>query len=76
MLKIYNQHRCIAFSGKSMYGTLRVLVFFTGIFVIPCCLLITPLYLRHKIFSDVAYAVTESDVLEIRDGISSLFCQV
>lgn len=59
-----------------MYGAVRVLVFFLGIVVMPCILLITPLYLRHKIFSDVIYAVTESDVLDVKNGISSFFCQV
>ncbi|XP_065218290.1 uncharacterized protein LOC135844027 isoform X2 [Planococcus citri] len=62
-------------NGKNMYGAARVVVFILGIVVIPCTLLITPLYIRHKIFNDVIFAVTESDVLEIKEGISSIFCQ-
>lgn len=59
-----------------MYGAVRVVVFILGIVIIPCILLITPLYLRHRVFNDVVFAVTESDVLEIKEGISSIFCQV
>lgn len=44
--------------------------------VLPTILIIIPLYLRHNVFSDVVYEVTESDVLEIGDEISTIFCQV
>lgn len=59
-----------------MYSAVRVLIFLFGIFIIPSILVIIPLYLRHKTFADVVFAVTESDVREIKDGISTLFCQV
>jgi hypothetical protein len=44
--------------------------------VLPTVLLVIPLYLRHNVYADVIYAVAESDVLEIADGISTVFCQV
>ncbi|XP_066596287.1 uncharacterized protein [Prorops nasuta] len=57
-----------------MHGIKRVLVFCTLTTVLPTVLFIIPLYLRHSFYADVAYAVTESDILEINDGISTLFC--
>lgn len=59
-----------------MYSAVKVLIFLFGIFIIPTILVIIPLYLRHKTFADVIFAVTESDVREMKDGISTLFCEV
>ncbi|XP_011704224.1 PREDICTED: uncharacterized protein LOC105459689 [Wasmannia auropunctata] len=42
--------------------------------VIPLILITIPLYLRHVFYADVAYGVAESDIIEINDGISTLFC--
>ncbi|XP_018399067.1 PREDICTED: uncharacterized protein LOC108776839 [Cyphomyrmex costatus] len=42
--------------------------------VLPFILIIIPLCLRHILYADVAYAVTESDIIEINDGISTIFC--
>ncbi|XP_018058562.1 PREDICTED: uncharacterized protein LOC108693887 isoform X1 [Atta colombica] len=42
--------------------------------VLPFLLIIIPLCLRHIFYADVAYAVTESDIIEINDGISTIFC--
>lgn len=57
-----------------MHGIKRVLVFCIMIVILPATLIIMPLYLRKSIFSDVIYPVAESDIIEIRDGISSIFC--
>lgn len=59
-----------------MHGARRVIIFCLLTAVLPTILLIIPLYLRHNLFADVIYSVAESDVLEIRDGISTIFCQV
>ncbi|KAL0274443.1 UNVERIFIED_CONTAM: hypothetical protein PYX00_006865 [Menopon gallinae] len=58
-----------------MHGARRVIIFCLLTAVLPTILLIIPLYLRHNLFADVIYSVAESDVLEIRDGISTIFCQ-
>ncbi|XP_031348884.1 uncharacterized protein LOC116174985 isoform X2 [Photinus pyralis] len=57
-----------------MHGVKRVVVFCIMTTVLPAALIITPLYLRHVVFADVPYALTESDVVEIKNGISSIFC--
>ncbi|XP_022914325.2 uncharacterized protein [Onthophagus taurus] len=59
--------------GK-MRGVKRVALFCIMTTVIPTILIVTPLYLRHSVFADVRYPVTESDVVEIKEGISSVFC--
>lgn len=58
-----------------MHGVKRVLVFCTLIVILPASLIIIPLYLRRIVFADVTYPVAESDIIEIRDGISSIFCE-
>ncbi|XP_051153851.1 uncharacterized protein LOC127277073 isoform X2 [Leptopilina boulardi] len=57
-----------------MHGIRRVIIFCILTTVLPTLLLILPLYLRHVVYADVTYAVTESDILEIKDGVSSIFC--
>lgn len=57
-----------------MHGVKRVALFCTMTAILPTILIITPLYLRHSIFADVNFYVAESDVLAIKDGISSVFC--
>jgi len=59
-----------------MHGPRRVITFCLLTAVLPTVLLVIPLYLRHNVYADVIYAVAESDVLEIADGISTVFCQV
>lgn len=59
-----------------MHGIKRVLVFCTLTTVLPSMLILIPLYLRHSFYANVAYAVTESDILEVNDGISTIFCSV
>lgn len=58
-----------------MHGARRVATFCVLTAVLPTLLIIIPLYLRHSLFADVIYHVAESDVFEIRDGISTVFCQ-
>ncbi|XP_067007035.2 uncharacterized protein [Anabrus simplex] len=58
-----------------MHGARRVIVFCLLIAVLPTALLIVSLYLRHSVYADVTYAVAESDVLEVLDGMSTVFCQ-
>ncbi|EDW63232.1 uncharacterized protein [Drosophila virilis] len=59
---------------RNMHGVKRVLVFCIMIVILPAILIIMPLYMRKTIFADVIYPVAESDIIEIRDGISSIFC--
>lgn len=58
-----------------MHGVKRVLAFCCLVAVVPTCLIILPLYLKHVVFKDMVYSVAESDILEVRDGISTIFCQ-
>lgn len=58
-----------------MNGVKRVLIFCILIVILPATLIVIPLYLRRTVFADVVYPVAESDIIEIRDGISSIFCQ-
>ncbi|EDW76197.2 uncharacterized protein Dwil_GK14789 [Drosophila willistoni] len=59
---------------RKMHGVKRVLIFCLMIVIIPATLIIMPLYLRRTVFADVVYPVAESDIIEIRAGISSIFC--
>ncbi|KAH8389582.1 hypothetical protein KR215_003424 [Drosophila sulfurigaster] len=61
--------------SRKMHGIKRVLVFCIMIVILPATLIIMPLYLRNTVFADVVYPVAESDIIEIRDGISSIFCE-
>lgn len=58
-----------------MHGVKRVFAFCCLVAVLPALLIICPLYLKHSVFKDLIYSVTESDILEVRDGISTIFCQ-
>ncbi|XP_054003843.1 uncharacterized protein LOC128889846 isoform X2 [Hylaeus anthracinus] len=57
-----------------MRGIKRIFVFCILTTILPVILLVTPLYLRHHFYANVAYTVTESDILEITDKISTIFC--
>ncbi|XP_043275762.1 uncharacterized protein [Venturia canescens] len=57
-----------------MHGIRRVLIFCALIALLPITLLGIPLYLRHNLYADATYAVTESDILEMSNGISTVFC--
>lgn len=58
-----------------MHGVKRVIAFCCLVAVVPTCLIIMPLYLKNIVFKDMAYSVAESDILEVRDGIPTIFCQ-
>lgn len=58
-----------------MHGPRRVVTFCLLTAVLPTLLIIIPLYLRHSVFADVSYQVAESDIFEIHEGMSSIFCQ-
>lgn len=58
-----------------MRGVKRVFAFCCLTAVLPALLIICPLYLKHQVFKDLVYSVAESDILEVRDGISTIFCQ-
>jgi len=60
---------------NDMRGVKRVLTFCCLVTIVPTTLIILPLYLKHEVFKDTIYSVAESDVLEVRQGISSIFCQ-
>lgn len=57
-----------------MHGVKRVLIFCLMIVILPATLIIMPLHLRKTVFADVIYPMAESDIIEIRAGISSIFC--
>ncbi|XP_031829831.1 uncharacterized protein LOC116425808 [Nomia melanderi] len=57
-----------------MQGIRRILVFCVLTTILPIILLVIPLYLRHNFYANVAYTVTESGILEITDGVSTIFC--
>ncbi|XP_031779597.1 uncharacterized protein LOC100117202 isoform X2 [Nasonia vitripennis] len=59
---------------EKMHGIRRVVTFCILTTVLPTMLLVVPLYLRHSVYADVQFAVTESDIVEITDGISPIFC--
>uniref|UniRef100_U5EDH3 Putative wrky transcription factor protein 1 n=1 Tax=Corethrella appendiculata TaxID=1370023 RepID=U5EDH3_9DIPT len=58
-----------------MHGVKRVAAFCILTAILPASLIILPLYLRHTVFADVIFPIAESDIMEIREGISSIFCQ-
>uniref|UniRef100_A0A7G3AFL1 Uncharacterized protein n=2 Tax=Lutzomyia longipalpis TaxID=7200 RepID=A0A7G3AFL1_LUTLO len=43
--------------------------------LLPSILIVLPLYLRHSKYADVVYSLAESDIVEIKEGISSIFCE-
>ncbi|KAH8255825.1 hypothetical protein KR038_011298 [Drosophila bunnanda] len=59
---------------RKMHGVKRVLIFCLMIVILPAILIIMPLHLRKTVFADVIYPMAESDIIEIRAGISSIFC--
>lgn len=72
-----NELTVVFFTGVGkMHGARRVVAFCCMTAVLPTILLIIPLYLRHSLYNDVTYAVAESDVVEMGNGLSSVFCQV
>ncbi|KAJ8975834.1 hypothetical protein NQ317_001231 [Molorchus minor] len=62
-------------NGRKMHGVKRVVFFCIMIAILPTILIIIPLHLRHRVFSDHTYPVTESDVMALEEGLSSVFCE-
>ncbi|CAH2104501.1 unnamed protein product [Euphydryas editha] len=58
-----------------MHGTQRVVIFCLLTTVLPAILIISPLYLRNIKYADVMYRISDSDVIQIHKGQSSIFCQ-
>lgn len=58
-----------------MRGTQRVVIFCLLTTVLPAILIITPLYLRNIKYADVMYRISDSDIIQIHQGQSSIFCQ-
>ncbi|XP_059613104.1 uncharacterized protein LOC132259478 [Phlebotomus argentipes] len=58
-----------------MHGIKRVCIFCMLTTLLPAILIILPLYLRHSRFADVSYSLAESDIVEIKEGISTIFCE-
>lgn len=66
---------CAILERRDMHGVKRVLTFCCLVAIVPTLLIICPLYLKHEVFKDMVYSVAESDILEVRQGISTIFCQ-
>ncbi|XP_039764943.1 uncharacterized protein LOC120637263 isoform X2 [Pararge aegeria] len=58
-----------------MQGSQRVVMFCLLTTVLPAILIISPLYLRNIRYADVMYKVSDSDVIQIHKGQSSIFCE-
>lgn len=58
-----------------MHGTQRVVMFCLLTTVLPAILIISPLYLRNIKYADVMYRISDSDVIQIHKGQSSIFCE-
>lgn len=58
-----------------MHGSRRVITFCLLTTVLPSILIVLPLYLRNIKYADVLYKISESDVIQIHKGQSSVFCE-
>lgn len=58
-----------------MHGSRRVITFCLLTTVLPTILIVLPLYLRNIRYADVMYRVSDSDVIQIHKGQSSIFCE-
>lgn len=58
-----------------MHGSRRVVTFCLLTTVLPSLLIILPLYLRNIKYADVMYKISDSDVIQIHKGQSSIFCE-
>ncbi|XP_050670151.1 uncharacterized protein LOC126968952 isoform X2 [Leptidea sinapis] len=57
-----------------MHGSRRVVIFCLLTTVLPSILILSSLYLRNSRYADVMYKVSDSDVIQIHKGQSSIFC--
>lgn len=58
-----------------MHGSRRVITFCLLTTVLPTMLIVIPLYLRNIKYADVMYQISDSDVIQIHKGQSSVFCE-
>lgn len=58
-----------------MHGSRRVITFCLLTTVLPSILIVLPLYLRNIRYADVMYKISDSDVIQIHKGQSSVFCE-
>ncbi|XP_063699078.1 uncharacterized protein LOC134829762 isoform X2 [Culicoides brevitarsis] len=58
-----------------MAGVRRVIIFCLLTFIVPAIFIILPLYLRHNVFAPSILALAESDIVEVKQGISTIFCE-
>lgn len=58
-----------------MHGSRRVITFCLLTTVLPSILIVLPLYLRNIKYADVLYKISDSDVIQIHKGQSSIFCE-
>lgn len=58
-----------------MHGSRRVITFCLLTTVLPTILIVLPLYLRNIKYADVMYKISNSDVIQIHKGQSSIFCE-
>jgi hypothetical protein len=56
-------------------GPIRVIVFCLVTIILPCLLLVAPLYIRYHLFRDVAYNLGESDLITVDRPISTFWCE-
>lgn len=61
--------------GRKMHGSRRVIMFCILTTVLPSILIVLPLYLRNIKYADVMYKISDSDVIQIHKGQSSIFCE-
>ncbi|XP_026727248.1 uncharacterized protein LOC113493457 isoform X1 [Trichoplusia ni] len=61
--------------GSKMHGSRRVIIFCLLTTVLPTILIVLPLYLRNFKYADVMYKISDSDVIQIHKGQSSIFCE-
>ncbi|CAK1603015.1 unnamed protein product [Parnassius mnemosyne] len=61
-------------TGK-MHGSQRVIMFCLLTTVLPTTLIVSSLYLRNIRYADVMYKISDSDVIQIHKGQSSIFCE-
>ncbi|XP_059060522.1 uncharacterized protein LOC131853595 isoform X2 [Achroia grisella] len=58
-----------------MHGSRRVITFCILTTILPTILIVLPLYLRNIKYADVMYKISDSDVIQIHKGQSSVFCE-
>ncbi|XP_011552533.3 uncharacterized protein LOC105384069 isoform X1 [Plutella xylostella] len=61
--------------GPKMHGIRRVITFCILTTLLPTILIILPLYLRNTRYADVMYKISDSEVIQIHKGQSSIFCE-